>query len=177
MGSRRCDHLFFVKSNSVQKPKCSAKQTSKFVITHTQLSSCCLVNFAQPGQLMLRTKSRAAFKMTTSPSISRQGADQDSYCHACYTRQQAGNKFCVSCGEPQLVNGGVFMHWSMDEARAKQYTNAENGVSSCGPCSVLSALSMIGEIVNRVTFHLVTRSSHLVRRSCSEADHRERDAA
>ncbi len=79
-------------------------------------------------------------------SLARQGAEMGSYCTTCYALQGSGHKFCVSCGAPQLTGGGIFRHWSTEEARAKQFTNTGIGVSSCGPASVLTALSMIGSL-------------------------------
>ncbi len=37
-------------------------------------------------------------------------------------------------------------HWTEAEALAKQFSNRQLGASTCAPCSVLSALRMIGQV-------------------------------
>mmetsp|Transcript_23020 Transcript_23020/g.75002 ORF Transcript_23020/g.75002 Transcript_23020/m.75002 type:complete len:81 (-) Transcript_23020:20-262(-) len=36
-------------------------------------------------------------------------------------------------------------YWTVDEAKSQQISNYQLGTSSCGPCSVLNAVAMIGE--------------------------------
>jgi hypothetical protein len=93
-----------------------------------------------------RRRQRLSIRWETMSSVTsaRQGAEKGSLCTSCYTPQGLGHKFCVSCGAPQLKGGGIVSHWSTEEARSRQFTNSGIGISSCGPASVLTALSMIG---------------------------------
>jgi hypothetical protein len=101
-------------------------------------------------------------EVTNTASFTRQGAEQGSLCSVCYAPQGSGHKFCISCGAPQLIGGGIVRHWTTEEARAKQFTNTAIGVSSCGPASVLTALSMIGSLPLHDNLLLIMR--------CSSAD-------
>lgn len=128
-----------------QRHLTAARQTFPFILSLDMMSSY-LPSHPGISQRQRLQNNRIGLGISNlRASSSRYGADQDSRCPACYMPQRPGNKFCVSCGAPQLVRGGVIMLWSFEEAKAKQFTNAENGASSCGPCSILSALSMIGQ--------------------------------
>jgi hypothetical protein len=153
-----------------RKFKAAARQTFPLILSLDMMSSY-LPNHPGISQRQRLQNDRLGYGIVTlRASSSRQGADQGSCCPACYMPQQPGNKFCVSCGAPQLVSGGIKMLWSFDEARAKQYTNAENGASSCGPCSILSALSMIGKHSNAHHEGLIRQFLRRPGRSCTEAN-------
>jgi hypothetical protein len=60
-------------------------------------------------------------------------------------------------------------HWTDKEARKLQFKNKHLGVSSCGVCSVLSSLTMLGKIKRGTpeTDELMTRMVPLVKkRAC-----------
>eukprot|EP00960_Hanusia_phi_P048540 759009-Hanusia_phi.AAC.2 len=61
-------------------------------------------------------------------------------------------RYNVQCGEPVLGDGKVG-YWTMEEAKfnpspLRRYPvlngTAQLGASSCGPCSILNAVAMIG---------------------------------
>ena len=163
--ARRCEHCFFVELDPIISSKHQWKFFQYGLHRHgNRLKQC---------RTVVSRKLRARSATTTTSQCSRLGADQGSHCSSCYALQQGGNKFCISCGEPQLLSGGSVMYWSLEEARHKQFTNAENGVSSCGPCSILSALSMIGE----KTMYIFVDMLSLFSRCCAEAFSAERSAA
>ena len=150
-----------------------ARQAFQYILCVHVISAYIMIHPANQVGYLVRNHRSFYGNTKMQAAMSRQGAEQGSCCPTCYLPQRPGNKFCVSCGAPQLARGGIIMHWTFDEARAKQYTNAENGASSCGPCSILSSLSMIGEHANNDLWQSLQRSSPRPGRSCQEANYGE----